>query len=337
MNRLSTTAIAAALLLGGAAITAAPAAAATEMRCSHQLPPAHHIAGVIDRWAAEVESLSDGEIDVQVFGADSLVGAKENIVAVAKGNIECAFSVNFQWGKTLPIMNVTVAPYAFSDLDMWRKWPESEAAAFLGDKLREKGVQNVVWLFQTNSSVFTSKGKPLVKPADFEGMKIRGLVPAFNASLEALGATPVSMPGSEVYQSLATGVIDGGLTDVAAAVARKYYEVQDHFTVVPVISVYFHGYVNPGWYDGLSDKAKAALDEAGKKAAIWAIDAAEEAVAAAPGQLREKGVSVHVATPEENAALEAVMRPAFDNVFNAEDPDAAKLIELIAKIQPKQM
>ena len=42
------------------------------------------------------------------------------------------------------------------------------------------------------------------------------------------------MPGSEVYQALATGVIDAGLTDVAAAVSRKYYEVQDHFTVLPV-------------------------------------------------------------------------------------------------------
>lgn len=309
-----------------------PAMAAEEMRCSHQLPPAHHIAKVIDRWAAEVESLSGGEIDVQIFGANSLVGARENIVSTAKGDIECAFSVSFQWGKTLPMMAVTVAPFAFSDLDLWRKWPQSEAAAFLADKLLEKGVKNAVWLFTTNTSVFTSKGRALIKPEDFQGMKIRGLVPSFNASLEALGAAPVSMSGSEVYQALATGVIDGGLTDVAAAVSRKYYEVQDHFTVLPVISVYFHGYLNPEWYDGLSDKAKAALDEAGAKAAIWAIDASVEASAAAPGQLRDQGATVHIATEAENAALEAVMRPAFDKAFVGDDPDSQKLIELIGKL-----
>jgi C4-dicarboxylate-binding protein DctP len=329
MSRLSFTTIAA---LAVSATSLTPALAQEGMRCSHQLPPAHHIAGVIDRWAEEVETLSEGELDVQIFGADSLVGADENIIAVAKGDIECAFSVNFQWGRTLPIMNVTLAPYAFSDLELWRKWPTSEAAAFLGDKLLEKGVRNVVWLFQTNTSVFTSNGKQLVKPEEFEGMKIRGLVPAFNASLEALGASPVSMPGSEVYQALATGLIDGGLTDVAAAVSRKYYEVQDYFTVVPVISVYFHGYVNPSWYDGLSDKAKAALDEAGEKAAPWAIEASEEAVAAAPEQLREKGATVHIATDEENAALEAVMRPAFDQAFAAEDEDSQRLIGLLGKL-----
>ena len=307
------------------------AEAATKMRCSHQLPPAHHVAQVIERWAEEVRTASEGELDVQVFGSDSLVKANQNITAVAKGDIECAFSLNFQWGRTLPIMNVTVAPFAFGDLEIWRKWPDSEAAKFLEEKLLEKGVRNIAWLFQTNTSVFTSKGRFLVKPEDFKGVKLRGLNAAFDAALAALGATPTSLPGSEVYQALATGVLDAGLTDVAAAVSRKYYEVQDHFTVVPVISAYLHGYVNPKWYDGLSDKSKAALESAGKKAALWAVEASEKAGAAAPDQLREKGVKVHIATSEEIKALEAIMRPAFDEKF-ATDPDAQKLIELIGKI-----
>lgn len=51
-------------------VTAASAGAAqaeTVMRCSHQLPPGHHIALVVDKWAAEVEAQSEGSIDVQVF------------------------------------------------------------------------------------------------------------------------------------------------------------------------------------------------------------------------------------------------------------------------------
>ncbi|MEJ8570090.1 TRAP transporter substrate-binding protein DctP [Microbaculum marinum] len=315
-----------------AASTATLAQAATQMRCSHQLPPAHHIAQVIDRWAEEVEKESGGEIDVQVFGANSLVGANENIVSVAKGDIECAYSVNFQWGKTLPIMNVTLAPFAFGDIEVWKKWPDSEAAAFLGEKLLDKGVRNVNWLFTTNSSVFTHNGSFLVAPEDFEGVKIRGLTPTFDASLAAMGASPAAMPGSEVYQALATGVIDAGLTDVAAAVSRNYYEVQDHFTVVPVMSVYFHGYVNPAWYDGLSDTSKAALKTAGDKAAQWAVEASVAAGDAAPDQLREKGVQVHVNSAGENAALEEVMRPAFDEKFITEDPDSKKLIDLVGKI-----
>lgn len=314
----------------GAANTAS---AQTAMRCSHQLPPAHGVAQVIDRWAAEVETLSNGEIDVQIFGADSLVGARENIVATAKGDIECAFSVQFQWGKTLPIMTVTTAPYAFSDINIWRNWDGSEAANFLEDKLRTKGVENVVWLFQTNSSVFTSNDNYLRTPANFEGMKVRGLTPAFDAGLAALGAAPTALPGSEVYQALATGVLDGAMTGTDAAVRRNYYEVQDHYVVSPVISVFFHGYVNPDFYSGLSETGQAALEEAGQKAAIWAVDAAEEALAGAPADLEAKGVNVHIATEEENAAMEAVMRPAFDAKFQLDDPESQVLLGLIDQLR----
>lgn len=326
---LISTALAAVMSMGAAGF----ASAETAMRCSHQLPPAHTVAKIIDRWAAEVETLSGGEIDVQIFGADSLVGAGENIIATAKGDIECAFSVPFQWGRTLPIMTVTTAPYAFSDMNIWRNWAGSEAAGFLEEKLRKKGVENVVWVFQTNSSVFTAKGKFLSVPDDFSGMKVRGLTPAFDAGLAALGAAPTALPGSEVYQALATGIVDGSLTGTDAAVSRKYYEVQDHFVVSPVISMFFHGYVNPKFYAKLSDEGKAALKEAGLKAATWAVEAAEEAQDAAPGILESKGVKVHIATDEENAAMEAAMRPAFDEAFASSDPGSQQLFDLIAQLR----
>lgn len=311
----------------------ANANAATEMRCSHQLPPAHHIAKIIDKWAAEIETLSAGEIDVQIFGANSLTGAKQNATAVAKGDIDCAFSINPQWGKTLPLMNVTLGPFAVSSLDALKKWDGSEAAKFLEEKLLTKGVKNVTWMFTTRSTAITSNGKGLIKPADFKGVKIRGLGPVPDAGFVAMGAAPSAMSGSKVYQALSTNVIDAGLTDVSAAVSRKYYEVQDYVTVLPLFSIYFHGYVNPGWYDGLSATGKSAVDEAGKKAAMWAIEASEASAAKAPAQLEAKGMKVHISTDAENAVLQKVMGPAFNAAFGkASGEDGKKLLALIDKL-----
>ncbi len=307
--------------------------AAEAMRCSHQLPPAHHIAKIVDKWAAEIESLSGGEIDVQVFGANSLSGAKQNATSVAKGDIECAFSINPQWGKTLPLMNVTLGPFAVSSLDALNNWDGSEAAKFLEEKLLAKGVRNVTWLFTTRSTAITSNGKGLIKPEDFNGVKIRGLGPVPDSGFIAMGAAPSAMSGSKVYQALSTGVIDAGLTDVSAAVSRKYYEVQDYVTVLPLFSIYFHGYVNPAWYDKLSDKAKSAVDEAGVKAAKWAIEASEKSAAKAPDQLTAKGMKVHIATDDDIAALKAKMAPAFDAAFGkASGDDGKKLLELVNKL-----
>jgi C4-dicarboxylate-binding protein DctP len=318
---------------GLALVSGSALAADTTMRCSHQLPPKHHIAKVIDNWAAEVEAQSGGSIDVEVFGANSLRGAKQNIPAVAKGHIECAFSVNFQWGKTVPTMNVTLKPYSVTDKDVLAKWPGSEPAEFLDGKLLEKGVRNVVWLFTTRMSAYTSKGGPLIKPDDFKGVKIRGINSLVDSGLVALGAAPSAMSGSKVYQALSTGVIDAGLTDISAAYSRKYYEVQDHVTVSPLFSVFFHGYVNPAWYDGLSDANKKALEAAGAKAAQWALDLTEESAAKAPDQLREKGMKVHIHTVDEIAAMKAAMGPAFDAAFeDAAGADGKMLLDMISKM-----
>ena len=322
-----------ALSAGAMFVASVSTAQAVEMRCSHQLPPKHHIAQVIDKWAAEVEAQSNGDIDVQIFGANSLRDAKQNIPAVAKGHIECAFSVNFQWGKTVPTMNVTLKPYSVTDKDVLAKWPGSLAAAFLDAKLLEKGVRNTVWLFTTRMSAYTSNGAPLVSPDDFKGVKIRGINSLVDAGLVALGAAPSAMSGSKVYQALSTGVIDAGLTDISAAYSRKYYEVQDYVTVSPLFSVFFHGYVNPAWHDELSDSNKNALKIASEKAAQWAMESTEASAAKAPDQLLGKGMKVHIHTTAEIAAMKALMGPAFDKAFaEAAGGDGKKLLDMISKM-----
>jgi C4-dicarboxylate-binding protein DctP len=182
-------------------------------------------------------------------------------------------------------------------------------------------------------SAYTSKGAPLVKPDDFKGVKIRGINSLVDAGLSALGAAPSAMSGSKVYQALSTGVIDAGLTDISAAYSRKYYEVQDHVTVSPLFSVFFHGYLNPAWYDKLSAANKNALKIAGDKAAQLAIKMTEDSASKAPDQLREKGMKVHIHTASEISAMKGRMGPAFDKAFaDATGADGKKLLEIISKM-----
>ena len=308
-------------------------AAAKDMRISHQLPPKHHIAKMISVWGSDIEKFSGGSINVKMFGANQAFGAKQNFPAVAKGDMDAAFSVNFQWGKTVPEMNVTLKPYSVTDLNVLKKWPNSKPAAYLNDLLLKKGVQNVVWLFTTRMSAYTSKGKALIKPSDFEGVKIRGLNKLVDGGLKALGAAPSAMSGSKVYNALQTGVIDAGLTDIAAAYSRKYYEVQDHVTVSPLFSVFFHGYVNPKWYNSLSAAEKKAIADASAKAAAGAIEATEAAAGKAPDQLRAKGMNVHIHTAKEIAAMKVLMEPAFTKAFDAATKgEGQKLLDMIAKM-----
>jgi C4-dicarboxylate-binding protein DctP len=323
------------LLLGACAALLATQAWAAEvtMRVSHQVPPAHHLHKMLELFKAEAAKNSNGAVEVQIFPANQAFSAKENHAAVARGSIEAALSVNQQWGATIPEMNVVVIPYFFTELEKLKKFRGSEAEALLNAKLEEKGVHNIAWFYITRESIFTSNVKPLIKVEDFQGVKIRGFNKIADAALVAVGAAPSAMPGGEVYQALQSGVLDAGLTDVSAAYSRKYYEVQKYGTVGPYISVYFHMYVNPTWWKGLKPEHRAAIEKAARTTEDAAFDITEKTAADAMIQLREKGMELHVQTPEEIAAWKAKMQqPVIDAFLEASPKDGKKIIELMKKL-----
>jgi len=305
-------------------------AQAVVMRISHQVPPAHHLTKLLQEFAADVKARTSGQVDVQLFGSEQLAKAGENFPQVARGNIEAAMSVNFQWGTTIPEMSATLVPYYMTDLAQIKRFPTSEARRFLDRKLEARGVHSVAWLYITRESIFTSGKKPLVTLDDFKGVKIRGLNSLTDHALTAVGAVPSAMPGSEVYQALQAGVLDAGLTDLSAAYSRKYYEIQKYGTVAPYFTIFFHMYVNPQWWAKLSSAHRQAIEAAAAKTEQDAFAVTEATAADALVQLKAKGMTIHVQTPEEQATWRAAMqKPVIDAFLKSAPEDGPKILELL--------
>lgn len=307
-------------------------AAETTMRISHQFPPAHHSAKNMEQFAADVKALSGGKVEVQIFGAAQLFKPNQHHTAVAGGKIESAMMLNFQWGSTIPEMTVTLIPYFVSKVDKMKKFAGSEAARMLDAKMEEKGVKNIMWLVDANDGIFTSAKKPLVTPEHFKGLKIRGLNKLFDAGLEAMGASPSPMPGSEVYQALQTGVLDAGFTGVQAANSRRFFEVQKYGVASSIILAYDNLVVNPAWWAALAPASRKAIEEAVKKAEARAMPSSDDIPAERIKALRDKGMDVTVLTPAQEKVMADAMQPAVFKAFEAAGPDAVKLIELLKKL-----
>jgi len=303
------------------------------MRISHQVPPAHHMTKLLESFAADVKARTNGQVEVQLYGSEQLAKAAENFPAVARGTIEAAMSVNFQWGTTIPEMSATLLPYSMGDLNKIRRFPESDARKFLDQKLEQRGVKSVAWLYITRQTIITSSKKPIVALDDFKGVKIRGLNTMTDNGLAAAGAAPSAMPGSEVYQALQSGVLDAGLTDLSAAYSRKYYEVQKFGTVGPLFTIYFHMYANPAWWNKLSPAHRQAIEAAAAKAEKDAIGVTEATADAALRDLQGKGMTIHVQSPQEQEAWRAVMeKPVRDAFLKSAPEGGAKVIELLQKL-----
>ena len=317
-----------------AALLAATAAGAAEvtMRLSHQFPPAHHSAKNLEQFAADVKAATQGRVEVQIFGSAQLFKPNQNHAAVASGKVEAASIVGFTLGGTIPEMNVTLIPYYVSSLEKMKRWPGSEPARMLDAKLLAKGLQSIGWMVDASDGIFTSAKSALVKPADFKGVKIRGLSKLFDEGLIAMAAAPAAMPGSEVYQALQTGVIDAGFTGVAAAYERKFYEVQKFGVASNIILAHDVLVVNPDWWGKLPADLRDAIAAAAKKAELRSIPASADISPEDVKRLRDKGMEVTVLTPAQEKAMSDAMQPAVKKAFLASSPDAPKLLELLDKL-----
>jgi len=312
--------------------TALASAQTSVMRLSHPVPTGHHVHKLLEGFAADVKASTNGAVEVQIFPAEQAAKAAENHPSVARGGIEAAASTNFQWGNTIPEMNLTVIPYYFTDLKKVRAWFDSPAAQILEAKLEQRGVKNLMWLYTTRSAVFTAN-KPLRRPDDFKGVKIRGLNRLADTALTAIGAAPSAMAAPEVYQALQSGVLDAALTDVSAGVSRRFYEVQKHGTVTPYFMVWYHVYVNPAWWNKLPAPQREAIQKAARKAELAAFDLTEATAAAAVDQLRQRGMQVHVNTPEDDAAwMAAMQKPVLDEFLKAAPQDGKKLLDAVDRL-----
>jgi C4-dicarboxylate-binding protein DctP len=319
---------AAALCLGSSAF-----AAEYTMRISHQFPPTHHTALNLAQFAKEVKAATQGRVEVQNFGAAQLFKPNQNHPAVASGKIEAAAILSFQWGGTIPEMSVTIIPYLMTSVAKQKAFIKSDAAKQLDAKMQAKGVTNIAWMVDTNDGIFTSNSKPLVTPADYSGLKIRGLNKLFDEGLLAMGASPSPMPGSEVYQALQTGVIDAGFTGVEAANSRKFFEVQKYGVASNIILAFDNLVVNPAWWNGLPAELRGAIQKAADKAVARSIRKSDGVPPENIKILNEKGMQAIALTKAQEKVMADAMQPAVKKEFlSATGPDGVKLLQALDKL-----
>ncbi len=183
-----------------------------------------------ERLAEQLKVMSNGRLDIKVYGAGELVGAFEVFDAVSQGTAEMGHGAAYYWRGKIPIaaMFATV-PFGMNaqemngwlhyggGMDLWRELYEPFGLVPLASG--NTGVQMAGWFNKEINSL-----------ADLQGLKMR--IPGLGGEvLQRAGGTPVALPGGEVFTALQTGAIDatewvGPYNDLALAlhtVAKYYY------------------------------------------------------------------------------------------------------------------
>ncbi len=169
------------------------------------------LAGVHDaaqHVADSITAMTDGQITVDLKAAGELVGAFEVFDAVTSGQADMYHGADYYFvGQHPGYAYFTAVPYGMTAQEL-ANWYYHDGGQELHDELGSifglksflggnTGAQAGGWFRQEING-----------PEDFQGLKFR--MPGLGGqALGKMGASVQNLPGSEVYQALSSGAIDG--------------------------------------------------------------------------------------------------------------------------------
>jgi len=287
---------------------ACPVMAETSWKLSNQLPPSHFISKGMDVFAQKVSEYSNGELKVDVFHSAQLFKDTEVVEAIQEGLVEMALIPVNKWSGMIPVADVFEMPFIFKDLTSPEKFIKAGAGELLDKEFVKKGAKVVFWVDYGLVQFFNNK-RPLTKPADFVGLKIRTFSKGTADTVSALGGTPVVMSSSEMYMALQRGTVDGATTGMPAAVSRKIYEVQKYMTLANYTTAQFCVQANLDWWNSLSEKEKDILLKAGADAEKSIRNSIADAESKAYEVIKNAGLEIYELNEQERELFKQATEP----------------------------
>jgi len=183
------------------------------------------------KFAELVKERSKGRIQIEVYPGSQLGQEKAVIEQVQFGAIDFTRVSISPLAAFAPLMNALQMPFLYRNVDHMWKVLNGPIGQELLASLDSANFVGLGW-FESGSRSFYNSKRPVSKPEDLQGLKIRvqeselmvGLVNAF-------GAVATPMPFGEVYSALQTGVIDGAENNWPSYFSTSHFEVAKFYTL----------------------------------------------------------------------------------------------------------
>jgi len=184
-----------------------------------------------------VTKKTNGEIKFRHYPAKSLFKPKDQWDAMRKGALDMScFPLDYASGK-VPQLSITLMPCSVANIKQGLSWRNKPIGKKIHALMEQNGVKNLVWAFFDGG--IGSKIKQIKVPADVKGAKLRAAGKKFEFMMREAGASITSMPSSETYHALSTGVLDTMLTSSASFVSYRLYEILKYINAPIDYSIWY--------------------------------------------------------------------------------------------------
>lgn len=237
----------------------------TTLRLSHLWPTtaATHT-DVFEPWAKKIEEESGGRIKVEIYPSATLTKPDATYDATAKGTVDIGSQLQGYTNGRFPLTQVAELPGLSSSATQMNCMLQT---------LYDDGVisseyedTHLLFMMGTGPGGIHTIDRPIRKPSDLSGLRIRRPSAIAGDIIEAAGGTPVGLPANDLYTSLQRGVLDGLSLPWDATGSFRLIELTNTHTNIPFYSSAIVVTMNKDKYESLPDDLKKVIDDNSGKA-----------------------------------------------------------------------
>ncbi|MGP4014253.1 TRAP transporter substrate-binding protein [Saccharopolyspora sp. 5N708] len=206
-----------------------------------------------------------GGFSFDVYNSGTLLGAEELVPGLLGGVVDVVFQTSSYVSSSFPVLGCLELPFTTEDFRKHRRAadPDGPVSAVINERLARQNMR-VLGGMPTGFEYLWTINRPILRPADVRGLRLRVAGEIEGETVKALGGAPVFMGSAEVYQALERGTIDGMMSYLGTVVSRDLQEIIRYGTAAQFGTYTVDAYCRVDWYAGLGEQQRAALDEAGR-------------------------------------------------------------------------
>jgi TRAP-type C4-dicarboxylate transport system substrate-binding protein len=312
----------------GVALTSV-AQAETVLKASHQWPGGKGDVRdeMVQMIARDVEKANVG-LKIQIYPGESLFKAKEQWGAITKGQLDMtALPLDYASGRH-PQFSATLMPGLVKNHDHARRLNNSPFMADIKKIINDGGAVVIAdaWL----AGGFASRKNCILWPDDIKGQVTRAAGPAFEQMLVGAGASISSMPSSEIYTGMQTGVLDATNTSSGSFVSYRLYELVKCMTAPGDNALWFMYepvLMSKASWEKLDKKQQAALLAAGKKSEEYFFGEAKKLDDKMVEVFKKAGVKVVTMNADQYTAWRKIADKTSYKEFAEKVPGGKELLD----------
>ncbi|MBA3597327.1 MAG: TRAP transporter substrate-binding protein [Methylibium sp.] len=299
-----------------------PAQAQTELKLGHVGGPGSLFELSANEFARRANAALGDKAKVVVFGSSQLGGDREMMQKLRLGTLEFSLPSTVM-SSEVDAFGMFEMPYLVKNREHMQKIEKDVVWPTLAPMAEDKGYK-LLAVWENGFRHITTSGKPIVKPADLGGMKLRVPQGKWRVKMfQAYGANPSPMALSEVFVALQTGVMDGQENPLTQIYSSKFQEVQKHLSLTGHVYTPAYLAIGANKWKSLPADVRAILEKTAKETQAYVYEQAAKLDDDLLAKLKAGGMQVNEA--DKDAFIEA-SKSVYED-FGKEVPAGGKLVD----------